>query len=153
MPSQGVFTRTDAGLLPILEELKRREPIFHVPAFGRTPADFERATAPEYWETSASGRRHSREFILTMLENHPPVDAASSGWQSYDHAVRRLGADTYMLTYTLRQLERVTRRMTVWQSRPEGWRILYHQGTIVSVEEDDAFPSRWLESPPWREQS
>jgi hypothetical protein len=134
---KGIFTCTDPNLVPVLEELKRREPIFHTPEFGTSRADFEKATAPEYWETGASGRRYSREFILNDLEKHPPVDAASVGWQSHDHAVRQLGSDTYLITYTLRQLERITRRATIWQKTNEGWRILYHQGTIVSAEEDD----------------
>jgi hypothetical protein len=146
-----IFTHTDPSLLPVLGELKRREPIFHTPEFGTSRADFEKATAPDYWETSASGRRYSREFILGELEKHPPVDAASVGWQCHDHALRQLGPDTFLITYTLRQLERITRRATIWQRSPEGWRILYHQGTIVSAEEDDAFPASWLDSPPWRE--
>ena len=135
------FTHTDSNLLPVLEELKRREPIFHTREFGTSRADFERATAPDYWEASASGRRYSREFILSELEKHPPVDAASLGWQSHDHAVRQLGSETYLITYTLRQLDRITRRATVWQRASEGWRILYHQGTIVSAEEDDVHPT------------
>ena len=40
--------------------------------------------------------------------------------------------DTYLLTYTLRQDARVTRRLTVWQRHEGHWRILYHQGTIVA---------------------
>jgi hypothetical protein len=145
------FTHTDPTLLPVLEEIKRREPIFHTREFGTSRPDFEKATAPDYWEASASGRRYSREFILSELERHPPVDAASVGWRTHDHAVRQLGSDTYLITYTLRQLERITRRATIWQKTGEGWRILYHQGTIVSAEEDDTYPASWLHSPPWRE--
>ncbi len=149
MANHKVFTHVDPDLASVLEEIRRREPIFHTSEFGTTRADFEKATAPEYWETSASGRRYSREFILCTLEKHPPVNAAAVGWQTYDHAVRRLSQDTYLFTYTLRQIERLTRRATIWQTTPEGWRILYHQGTIVSAEEDDAFPSSWLQFPPW----
>ena len=146
MTNHEVFTHIDPDLFSVLEELRRREPIFHTPEFGTTVADFEKATAPEYWETSASGRRYSREFILRTLEKHPPVDAATVGWQTYDHAVRRLSPDTYLFTYTLRQIERLTRRATIWQTTSGGWRILYHQGTIVSAEEDDALPSGWLQN-------
>jgi hypothetical protein len=149
MVNKGVFTRTDPDLVSVLGQLRLREPIFHTREFGSTRADFEKATAPEYWETSASGRRYSRDFILSGLEQHPPVDAAAAGWQCYDHALRRLGPGTYLLTYTLRQVERVTRRATIWQSTSEGWRTLYHQGTTVSAEEDDTFPASWLEVPPW----
>lgn len=140
MASQQPFTHTEPDLLPILEELRRREPIFHTPEFGTTNADFKRMMAPDYWEVGASGRRYSRDFILEWMSETPPIDATSVGWQSTGHALRRLGPDTYLLTYTLRQAERLTRRATIWQSTPEGWRILYHQGTIVSAEEDDTPP-------------
>lgn len=141
MASQQPFPQTEPDLLPILDDLRRREPIFHTSAFGITNADFERIMAPDYWEVGASGRRYSRDFILRWMSEAPPVDAASAGWQSSGHALRRLGPDTYLLTYTLRQAERLTRRSTIWQSTANGWRILYHQGTIISAEEDDVAPS------------
>ncbi len=52
---------TDPALHSILEELVRREPIFHRPEFGTTRADFERMTMPDFWEVGAYGRRYSRE--------------------------------------------------------------------------------------------
>jgi len=140
MTHHNAFTHTIPDLESVLQELRRREPIFHTPEFGATPADFDKVAAPEYWEVGASGRRYSREFILQTLLRTPPVNAASVGWQSYDHAVRRLGPDTYLFTYTLRQSERLTRRSTIWRKSSEGWRIIYHQGTIVSANEDDACP-------------
>lgn len=145
IPSMSTFfTHTDADLLPVLEELKRREPIFHTAEFGMSPAEFEKAMAPDYWETGASGRRYSRAFILSELNRQPSIDAAAAGWQTYDHAVWLLGPDVYLMTYTLGQPERITRRATVWQRTSEGWRILYHQGTIISAEEDDTAPTRRL---------
>lgn len=141
MENREVFTDTAPDLLPVLEELRCREPIFHTAAFGTTPADFARAMAADYWEVGASGRRYSRDFILRMLGGTPPIDAAAAGWQSYDHSLRRLGADTYLLTYTLRQAQRLTRRSTIWRMTPDGWSIVYHQGTIVSVDEDDVVPA------------
>lgn len=131
----GPFTSTNPHLLPILHELLPLEPIFHTKAFGLTRADFEERMAQDYWEVGASGRRYSREFILDFLAKNPPVGSTSAGWQVSDHALRQLGPGTYLLTYTLRQGERLTRRGTIWQKTNEGWRILYHQGTIASSEE------------------
>jgi hypothetical protein len=71
MPNHTAFSHTDSDLVSVLDALRVREPIFHTREFGSTRADFEKATAPEYWETSASGRRYSREFILRNLEQHP----------------------------------------------------------------------------------
>jgi hypothetical protein len=37
----------------------------------------------------------------------------------------------YLLTYTLRQPGRVTRRATLWRRTGGGWQAIYHQGTVV----------------------
>jgi hypothetical protein len=134
------FSSTDAELLSVLEELRAREPIFHTATFGRTHAEWERVLLPEFWEVGASGRRYSRAWILEMLEANPPVDAAEAGWTTRDFAVRRLGGETYLATYTLDQCGRITRRATLWLRDDGAWRAAYHQGTVVEVEEDDRLP-------------
>jgi hypothetical protein len=96
--------------------------------------------AGDYWEVGASGRRYSREFILAHLRRNPPATAESQGWECRDQAIRRLGTDTFLMTYVLRQGERLTRRATVWQTGDSGWRVLYHQGTLVLSPEEDATP-------------
>ncbi len=141
MDKDSMFTHTEPALGPILDELRRREPIFHSLAFGSSTAAYERAMAPNYWEVGASGRRYSRNFILEMLEAVPPPLAESLGWKSWDHAVRQLGSDTYLMTYVLQQGDRLTRRATIWQSTADGWLILYHQGTVVSAGEDETASS------------
>ena len=135
MPQPGASTQTSAQLQPILEELIGREPIFHRP-------DRPTTMAPSYWEVGASGRRYSREFILQHLAASPPADAVQAGWQTSGHAVLRLSADTYLFTYTLRQSERLTRRATIWRQTLSGWQVLFHQGTIVSADEDDVAPAQ-----------
>jgi hypothetical protein len=137
-----VFTRVGPELLAVLDELRRREPIFHNLEFGSTTAEFERSTATDYWEVGASGRRYSRDFILRELTTSVPyVDAAAAGWQTSEFGLRQLGPDTYLLTYTLDQAGRRTRRSTIWRRSEDGWHILYHQGTIVAAEEDDTIPT------------
>jgi hypothetical protein len=131
-----VFARVPDGLEAVLKELRAREPIFHTREFGMTAAERELVVAPEYWEVGASGRRYSREFILRLLEEKPPADAAGAGWECFDFGLRRLGAEIYLLTYTLDQAGRVTRRATVWEKTGEGWRILFHQGTVVADAHD-----------------
>jgi hypothetical protein len=115
----------------VLAELSRREPIFHRPEFGTSRADFERMTAEDYWETGASGRRYSRQSVLDGLEERFSVTHADV-WETSGFHCRRLSEDTYLLTYTLLQdHQRLTRRTTIWRKTPDGWKIAYHQGTIV----------------------
>jgi hypothetical protein len=134
MSTSRAFTYTNPDLLALLEDLRQREPIFHRP-------NFPTHTSINYWEVGASGRRYSRDFILHHLEQNPPLDATTAGWHTTDHALQQLGPDTYLLTYTLQQGDRLTRRSTIWQSTPIGWQVLYHQGTPVLSSNDDEAPS------------
>lgn len=136
MAAENALADIAPELQPVLEELKQREPIFHRPAVVRSVEDFDRLMAPEYWEVGASGQRYSREFILQTLAHNPPVDAEAAGWRCCDFGLRRLGAETFLLTYTLDQSGRITRRATIWQKSGGVWRILYHQGTIVAGSKD-----------------
>lgn len=121
----------DPDLRNVLEELREREPIFHRPELGTSADELDRQMAADYWEVGASGRRYSREFVLaTLLERF--ANPQDDPWETHDFHCRRVGPDTYLLTYTLLQGERTTRRLTVWHRASEGWQILYHQGTLVS---------------------
>ena len=124
----------------ILEELLPLEPIFHTAAFGLTQADRERRMAPDYWEIGASGRRYTRDFILTVDQAHF-IDADTAGWTASDQAVRQLGPATYLFAYTLLQGDRLSRRATVWKQSAAGWIILYHQGTLVAPDAANINPS------------
>jgi hypothetical protein len=118
----------------ILAELSSREPIFHRSEFGTSRADFEKMTADDFWETGASGRRYSRQFVLDELEKRLATPHADV-WETSDFQCRRLDHDIYLLTYTLLQDHvRLTRRATIWRRTSDGWKIVYHQGTVVQDE-------------------
>lgn len=129
---------TEDRLLGVLEALRQREPLFHRREHVSSRADFERETAVDFWETGASGRRYSRDFVWAGLEeryargDEDAFDAEA--WQTCDFHLREIAHRTYLLTYTLwGQNNRRTRRLTVWQgSIAEGWKALYHQGTVAS---------------------
>ena len=124
---------TDPGIRDVLEELRRREPIFHRPELGSSRADFEAMTEMEFWEVGASGRRYSREYVLGVLEErYRDPGSCADAWKTADFACRQLGPDVYLLTYTLWQGERQTRRATIWRRSAEGWKIAFHQGTVVA---------------------
>ncbi len=122
-----------SGLENVLAELREREPIFHRHELGTTRADFDAQTAPDFWEVGASGRVYTREVVWdTLAERYAdPGYAAADDWWTSDFVCREIAPATYLLTYVLRQGDRVTRRLTVWQGATGRWRILYHQGTVV----------------------
>jgi hypothetical protein len=122
---------TAPELTDILAALAAREPIFHHPEFGDSRASLEAMMADDFWETGASGRRYSREFVLDELmrrSNTPHEDV----WEASDFFCRKLAADMYLLTYTLLQHgQRLTRRASIWQKTSDDWKVVYHQGTVV----------------------
>jgi len=124
----------------VLNQLTSLEPIFHrfEHLQGRTPtrSDFEAMTSPGFFEIGASGRLYSRDFILHTLETrysnpnpHPDL------WSTRDFQLLPLGPGTWLLHYLLEQTlpegQRLTRRTTIWRQQPEGWQILFHQGTLI----------------------
>lgn len=127
----------DERLLDVLNQLVAREPLFHQRHLTSTAQDIERETAEDFWETGASGNRYSRHFVRDDLARRyaeSPVDeSVREGWTTSGFRMKEIPPSTYLLTYTLHGQNRVTRRLTVWQEDADhGWKVLYHQGTVVS---------------------
>lgn len=119
-------------LATVLAELEVLEYTIHHPRFGTPRETIERLFAEDFWETGASGQRYSRDYVLDVLasrasEHHGNV------WKASGFHCRELAPQTYLLTYDLLQNQgRITARATVWRKTPEGWKVLYHQGTVVA---------------------
>jgi len=123
--------RTHPELEAVALELLRNEPIFHRREVGRSRQDFEKMTAPTFWEVGASGRRYSREFVMDVLEERYR-NVTETSWEIEDFFCQELAADHYLVTYTLHDGERATRRATIWRRTAGAWQIVYHQGTVVA---------------------
>lgn len=134
----GIWERTDIEPrlmtapehLAVSEELLRREPLFHRREFGTTREELEQMTDPGFWEVGASGRRFNREFVLSTLEARYQ-NLTEDVWELGDFHCTQIAPDNYLVTYTLTQRARTTRRSTIWRRTVQGWRALYHQGTAV----------------------
>ena len=121
--------------------IRNREPIFHNRKLLNTREDREKEMHEDFWEISASGKFFSRSFVLDALEQrykHETADVMiAENWQIIDFDVRHLAGNVYMATYILdgqivNGKNRPTRRTTLWKgSLEEGFKILYHQGTVI----------------------
>jgi hypothetical protein len=119
-------------LTDVLRHLAAREPIFHRPEVT-SREEAERLTADDFWEIGASGKIYDRAFVIEELERRARTGTPPGKFETSDFACRQLGRNTYLLTYTLIQNEtRKTRRSTIWRLTSEGWKIVFHQGTIVA---------------------
>lgn len=124
---------TADALRTVLQQLKDLEPIFHRSPPGMSRSDWEAMTAADFWEVGASGRRYSRDYVIdTLLARTAGPQEIT--WRTENFLCQQLAPDHYLLTYTLHQGPRITRRATIWCRSEQGWVAVYHQGTIVEVD-------------------
>jgi hypothetical protein len=117
----------------ILNELKNYEPIFHHPEiFGTSKEDILVQMSDDFWEVGASGNVYTKEDVLKTLllrYNNPNYEDI---YVTKDFVCREIAPDSYLITYILIQNKsRITRRSTIWRKENSGWKIFYHQGTVV----------------------
>ncbi len=113
-----------------LEALRAREPIFHRPELGTSRAHFERMTDTAFWEVGASGRVYDRGFVLDNLERRYSIPHDDE-WDVSEFACTALENSVFLVTYLLKQGQRLSRRSTLWRYAGE-WKAVYHQGTLVA---------------------
>jgi hypothetical protein len=80
----------------------------------------------DFREFGASGRIWDRESILNALSNEPAIPITCSNFECV-----RLAPDVALLTYRARRADRETLRSSLWRRDSAGWRVLFHQGTVI----------------------
>jgi hypothetical protein len=123
---------TQARLRAVERELVDREPVFHRPLCGTTRAELEATTDPDFFEVGASGRLYDRAFVLDTVARRWADGEPGDDLRGRDFHCRELAPDLYQLSYTLSQGDRDTRRTSLWRRVDGRWRILHHQGTVIS---------------------
>ena len=120
-----------SGLDAVLAELIAREPIFHRREFGTTREALLDMTVDDFWEIGASGNIYRRNFVIeTLLERYETQEERDFSCSEFH--IRQLADDLYQLTYLLQQPDRYTRRTTLWRKVDGKWKIVFHQGTLIS---------------------
>ncbi|MBP2560443.1 hypothetical protein J2857_003212 [Neorhizobium galegae] len=122
---------TEPSIETVLAELAAREPIFHRREYGTSREALEAMTDEAFWEIGASGRVYQREFVIAnLLERYREPEPHD--WPCRDFTINRLAEDLYHLSYILEEPDRLTRRSTFWRSTAAGWKIVFHQGTVIA---------------------
>ena len=95
-------------------------------------------TTDDFWEIGASGRKYNRDYVIESVANRysdPDYNGIHSSpeneWEITDFMCREIGSNNYLVTYTLNQGDRITRRSAIWRLEQLSWKIVYHQGTVV----------------------
>lgn len=120
----------NSELAPILSVLKTLEPLVYAANAGKSCAYFDALLAQDFWEVGASGLRYSREYVLGELEKRQQ-NPREEAWHTSGHHLQQLSGTDFLMTYSLHQPTRLSRRASIWRKQNERWLLVYHQGTVV----------------------
>lgn len=109
---------TAAWLIDAEIALARRDPAWPGGVAALLDADFV--------EVGASGRVFDRASIEEVLAADGPSEL-----QLDEFGVHALAEDVALVTYRTVDQERTARRSSIWVRSDAGWRMRYHQGTVV----------------------
>ena len=115
----------------LLVQLQQHEVTLHQPAVRADRERLGELLHEDFEEIGRSGSFFTREGILDVL----PEEQSPPRVHSQDYRLRLLSQDMALLYYRSAHadrdgvLSRFTRRASLWQRGPDGWKIRYHQGT------------------------
>lgn len=102
------------------------------PAVRAVPDEVLGLLDPEFVEFGASGRRWDRTTILSATTPAPGEEVTTTAVSELTG--RMLAPGLVQVTYVSDQSGRRARRSSLWRRRPEGWRLYFHQGTLIGAE-------------------
>lgn len=98
----------------------------------RSAAAVEDLLDPEFREIGASGRLWTRAEMAAALAGDLSDEEGSIAATEF-HGMA-LAPDLVLLTYVSDRNGRRARRSSVWRRSKGSWRVLHHQGTLLSDE-------------------
>jgi ribonuclease HI len=93
------------------------------PSTRREPSEVTSLLHPDFREIGASGRWWNRDEIVAALAAEPGERRVAQ-----DVVARYAGDSAVLVTYTTHD----SLRSSLWVRCPEGWRVLFHQGTPIA---------------------
>ncbi|MEE7561467.1 DUF4440 domain-containing protein [Xanthomonas sp. Kuri4-2] len=104
------------------------------PAVRASAAELERLLDPAFVEFGVSGGRFERADLLAALPAAAPAGYRACGFEA-ELLAPGLVQLRYRSVHTREGVQVRARRSSLWRLGPDGWRLLFHQGTAFT---DDA---------------
>jgi hypothetical protein len=100
------------------------------PEVRAEPGAVEALLHPGFSEFGASGRRWERTEMLAALAAEQP-GGEEPAITATEMTGTRLADDVIHLTYLSQRAGRRALRSSIWLRTPDGWRVYFHQGTLI----------------------
>lgn len=125
------MTRRTMNRSELLHHLVDLESLLHRPEVRRDPERLRKLLHPEFEEIGRSGRRYSREDVLSEARRKNTLTAT----HTEDFELAAIADGVALLTYRSAHvdengvLDRWAHRASLWLRAEEGWKMRFHQGT------------------------
>ena len=96
------------------------------PAVRADAAAVDELLAADFGEIGQGGRIWSRDATIRALSEAPAVPAEATNFTG-----RLVAPDLVLVTYTTVGPAGSIRRASLWRGGPNGWQVVFHQGTRV----------------------
>jgi hypothetical protein len=100
------------------------------PEVRAEPGAVEALLHPGFSEFGASGRRWGRTEMLAALAAEQP-GGEEPAITATEMTGTRLADDVIHLTYLSQRAGRRALRSSIWLRTSDGWRVYFHQGTLI----------------------
>ena len=100
------------------------------PQVRRSPAQVDELLDPDFREIGISGRMWTRPEMVSALAEESSDDDEQVVATELNAAV--VGPGLILVTYTTDRRERRARRSSLWRRSGSAWRLLHHQGTLLT---------------------
>ena len=101
------------------------------PAVRQDPAQVAALLDPDFFEFGASGRRWLRaEMIAALAAERTPAGRPAVAAVS-ELTGTRLADGVVLVSYVSQHGGRRANRSSIWRRTPAGWRVCFHQGTVI----------------------
>jgi hypothetical protein len=100
------------------------------------PGEVATLLDPGFFEFGASGRRWERDAMIAALADEQAAPGVTTVADVSELAGNRLADGVVLVTYISQGQDRRCRRSSIWRETPAGWRVCFHQGTVIPPPED-----------------
>ena len=117
----------------LAEQLLEYETKLLDPLLRRRPDALASLLAEDFLEFASSGRTYDKKQVLYRISRHVPAQLTIEEFR-----VVELAPTIALATYrartesTEKKGERYSLRSSLWVQRAEAWKIVFHQGTLIS---------------------
>ena len=112
-----------------LTSARAAEEAMLAPELRRDPKRVRELLHPDFVEVGRSGRRWSRDDIVTALADEHPLPVVTDEWEAVE-----LAPNLALVTYTITGPGQPSRHASLWVQSDGRVQLRFHQGTLVAQE-------------------